>query len=202
MFCRAKMQQSRTAFATRKPPSNLLKKRPARSGGKVGHRGLRVDAEPSSLDRRLAHVGAEHLKAGMDLRLFHRLDHDHRDRVNLFTGRAPWDPDPYRVVFGASAQQLHRECAQRREDVGIAKEGRDTDQDVGVEKCRLVRVRFHQVGVVAESLDPQQRHAAPDPPLDRGRLVVGEIDVVRRLENRKNLLQLLGGQVRRLLGIA
>jgi len=156
-----------------------------------------VDARPSPLERRLADIGAENLHLGGQDAIADPLQELDRDRVHLFAGRATRYPDPDRLSRVPSFAQCREDLTtQHVEGSRVAKEFRDPDEKVLVERGRLPRVTFDPLGVFREALDSLQRHASIEASPQRAAFVVCEVHAMRGAESLKDPLEehlLFGG---------
>ncbi len=80
--------------------------------------------------------------------------------------------------------------AQRIERRRITKELGDADQEVLEERGELGRIAIERFAVLVEALDPSQHHSPLDAASDRGSLVVGEVDAVRRAKPLEDLTEM------------
>src|SRR6185436_13634535 len=139
---------------------------------------LRVVTLPRAVDRTLAQVTAEQLERPAPLSA--QLDQQHRQRVHLLAGRATGDPDPHRRRGSLGAKQLGEDLlGESVEHRAIAKELGDMDQEIFVDRARLLggcrQIRAVLVERAKAVLGEPTRKSA----LDRGALVTREVDPAR-----------------------
>ncbi len=119
-------------------------------------------------------------------------------RIDLLAGRAAGHPDADAALSRDPplTERGKHLLTQRIERGRIAKELGDANQEVLIERGKLAGIAIERFAVVVEALDPSQHHSPLDAPLDRGSLVVGEVDAVRRAKPLEDVRQgaiLVGG---------
>src|SRR5579871_4272366 len=138
---------------------------------------LLVKTGARALNRAFAEVGAENLDGEIEAQFGKHLDQRDGVRVRLFSGGASRDPDAHRIGGGTIGENLGvNDLAQALENLRVAKEAGDVDQDIAIERFDLRGIAMQELEVFAEVRDLIDMHAAQDAAPDRGCLVIDEVD--------------------------
>ena len=73
-------------------------------------------------------------------------------------------------------QRWENAALDRLECAGIAKKAGHTDEDILIQGLHLAPMLLQKDFVFADAFEPLQEHPARDPPIQRRRFVVAEID--------------------------
>ena len=123
--------------------------------------------------------------------LAHHLQQRDGDRIGLLARGTAGHPHANGLVI-ALPQQLGKDVTlQRGEDLSVAEETRDLDQNVGVELLDFMLIIASDRQVLSERAYFAKGHTPANAPLDRRRLVVREIDVVLLMNERVQFQKLL-----------
>jgi hypothetical protein len=172
------------------PRLDLVEEAPAPFLADVAHDRVGVGALAGGLDGALADVRAEDLDGMASGRVVQELEQSDGERVQLFPGRAPGDPEADGLSGRFVLQDLRKDRGlQTLEDVRIAKERGDMDENLVVQTTGFLGVAAKQRQVVAQALDPQERHPAREPPLERRSLVLAEVDAERISHQAEDLVE-------------
>ena len=142
------------------------------------------------LERSFVHVGGKDLQARLPTAHRHRFKQQHRQRIRLLSRRTAGHPDPDFFPRRNLVEDLGNDCAfQDRKRFRITKKARHSNQQIFVERVQLLGMRQDTVTVRGRTRSLSQRHPPLDPPRDRRRLVVVEVQSVRfpqPLDHRRN----------------
>ena len=178
------LDHERTAFADEEALQPL--------GGEF-HRGrLRVGTRAGGLDALGVHVGGEDLQAGPAALALERLQEQHPDAVGLLPGGCPRRPHPdavARLFAGHDVRDHHP--LQGVEGIGVPEEARDGDEHLSAQRHRLGPVVRDEGAVVLHAANVAHLHPALDPPHDRRRFVVLEVNAADLQQQPKDLVQRL-----------
>lgn len=154
-------------------------------GRQVLGNGGGVNAGPGRGDGRGADVSGENLDTMSFLQRGQSFQQEDRDRVRLLAGGAARHPDPDRLAGRSRAPEEFGDDAffHLAENRGIPEELRDADQQVVEQRIDLLRRVLEVLHVIGQSVDPVDRHAASDPPVDGAALIEREI-MPRVVENQ------------------
>ena len=98
-----------------------------------------------------------------------KLEVGHHQRIRLLPGRATADPDPHRVIDGATLDQFGKNLAlQKLEHVRVTKETGHTDQQILIQHLDFVRFGLQAFGVLERRIDLVEQHPPLDASPDRG----------------------------------
>jgi hypothetical protein len=122
----------------------------------------RVAGLARDLDHALAHVGAEQLYLAVEAALGEVLVDDHRQRVQLLSGRTARHPDPDRVLVRVVDELGEDLVFEGLEDLRVAEELGDVDQALVVQAPDLVGVLLQAIDVVGDADRPRGDHAPTD----------------------------------------
>ena len=135
----------------------------------------------------LAEIGGEDLQRRFARLICGQLQQGHRDRIDLFTGRAPGHPQPQRCVRREVLQQAAQDLlVQGLENLRVTEERGYRDEAFFVQRLRFRNVSFEMLRVVAKRRDLAHRHASCDPSSQSRLLVrveVGATGLPQRFED-------------------
>ena len=151
---------------------------------------FRKNTRGGLLQRDVVDVGGKDLHVQRLACRFHRLLNEHRQRIRFLAGRAGRDPDSQLVGFlRLGDQPRHNLPLQKGPGLGVAKEAGDVDQQVFVQRRPFLFRCFQQFDVLF-GRSATGDHAPPlDPPAQRARLVVREIDPLVTRDERRDFSQ-------------
>ncbi len=148
-------------------------------------RAVRVDAGAGLGDGGLAEIRPEDLdRVG---RVAQDLEQRDAERIDLFAGRASGHPDadrcPGRLLLDDGRKDLP---LQGVEDLRVAEERRDVDEDVFVKRPDFIGVPLEQRQVVLELVRSAQGHPAGQSALEGRPLVLREVDADGGTDHRQD----------------
>lgn len=145
-------------------------------------------------------IRSEYLQLDVTLCLGHYVLAYHRDRVCLFAGTAPRHPDAQGLTRDQPVKQIGQDHRlQRLENLGIAKEASDVDEQFARQQAAFGRIAAQSFGIGGHIAirHGEQCHAACDAAADRAGFVVAEILPSGVSERVKNGCEIFGAAVRR-----
>ncbi len=143
----------------------------------------RVHGGPGAHEGVLVDVGREYLDLVGARAFAEILEQDDRQGIGLFAGGAAGDPHANgRRGAAALDDPRKKDGLEDLEWLRVAEERRYADEEIVVETPKLSGVGGEDREVVVDLLDPVKGHAPADTPLDRVRLVLLEVDPVRRAQ--------------------
>src|SRR6202048_3920702 len=114
---------------------------------------VEVDSRTRFLDRRVTHIGSEHLNARGLESIPQGFNQRDRDRVDLLTACASGYPDSDRHLGRTALGQTRKDpLCQQVKGARVAKEPGDADQEILIQRSRLGRIAANQGDVVAQVL--------------------------------------------------
>ncbi len=152
----------------------------------------RINPGPGGCDGFLVDVRAEDLDFQVPAELIRAFLQQYGQGIRFLPGGASGSPDTDRVSVLLSRQPIHEEAPHDGKGGLIPEELRHVDQQVLEQRFRLRGVAAQKPGVLAQCLDVVDAHPPLDAPLERGKLVAGEVALGPKPDGGKNLLHVAG----------
>lgn len=164
-------------------------------GRDVGQRGGRVGRLPGDLQHALVDVGGEDLDREGQAEAVGSVGEQHGDAVGLLAAGAARDPDPDVLVGIAGAEQgLDGPLAEDLEQLSVAEEAGDVDEQVAEQRLALGLVGPDAAEIGPAGFEPEDVHAPLDPPDQGGPLVAGKVVADRRADHPAEVFDIVGDQ--------
>src|SRR5438128_3602373 len=140
---------------------NFREESPQSRGGYGRLDVLHVETAPCARDDGLAHISGKDLDRRVGGPITTAFKQRDRDRIHFLASRAARYPNSERIVGSATFLEERREHRLRKdiEDVGIAEESGDVNQQVSLQSFDFSRMRLKMLRIILEGLDPRERHA-------------------------------------------
>jgi hypothetical protein len=157
----------------------------------------RIGRLPGDLEHPLVDVGGEDLDRRGLAEAVGGVGEQHGDAVGLLAAGAARNPDPDVLVRIAAAQQrLDRPLPEELEQLGVAEEAGDVDQEVAEQRLALGLVGADAGEIGPARIEAEDVHAPLDPAHQGGPLVAGEVVAHRRAEHPAKVVDVVGDRAR------